>query len=242
MANSSANQDRWHCLEALSNSNASRTGHATHSQRNPAAVGLGAQPARPPIPPRPVNGNGNAYAGHQQQATHPGGSIANYRLLTSDVATTPPSAALSPQNIHRQPVPQSESDPAAVQLLDHSTHRPMPHHPKNHDANGYLGHEQQHRRGDETSPNSHPIRADVAPSPSRPGSSPNIPGWPTTAQEVGQTGKSTIIWRLIDIVLFLVSLLTIVMAIFAKTADRKAVDGYPEYQRLIGVTAVVSHC
>ena len=48
------------------------------------------------------------------------------------------------------------------------------------------------------------------------------------------------VWRLIDILLFLVSLLTIVMAIFAKIADRKAVDAYPGYQKIIGVTAVVS--
>lgn len=242
MTNSSANQDRWQRLETLANSNASSTGHATHSQRDPAAAGLLAQHAHAPIPPRPVNLNGNGYAGYQQQAARPGESIANYRPLTSNVATTPPSAPWSPQSIHRWPAAQFESDPAAVQLLDQPTHHPMSQHPVNHDANGYLGHEQRDRRPDETSTNRHPPRNNLATSPPEPGSSPNIPGWPATAQEAGQTGSSTVIWRLIDIVLFLVSLLTIVIAIFAKTADRKAVDAYPGYQRIIGVNAVVSHC
>ena len=112
--------------------------------------------------------------------------------------------------------------------------------PANQNVNGSLGHERRNERPDWASANGHLPSGDAQTGPSEPRPRHSIPGWPAAAQQVGQTGRSTVVWRLIDILLFLVSLLTIVMAIFAKIADRKAVDAYPGYQKIIGVTAVVS--
>jgi hypothetical protein len=239
MATSPTHQHRWQRLETLSNSNAFRTGHAAHSERDPAAAFLLAQPAHASISPRPVNQNGSAYTGHQQQHGRPSGSPANQSPLTNDMASnSPPPGSWSPHNIQYRPVSHSESDPAAFGLLPRPTHPPMPPQLVNQNINGSLSHEQNERL-DGASANGHPPSNDAETGPSGPRPLHSIPGWPTAAQEAGQTGKSTVVWRLIDILLFLVSLLTIVMASFAKIADRKTVDAYPGYQKIIGVTAVV---
>lgn len=68
----------------------------------------------------------------------------------------------------------------------------------------------------------------------------HVKDWPTEPRELGNPGKSTLIWRLIDMILSIVPLLIIIMAILATLADGKPVLEHPGYRTIIDVTSIVS--
>lgn len=67
-----------------------------------------------------------------------------------------------------------------------------------------------------------------------------VEGWPAEPRDVGKAGKSTLIWRLIDVIMIAIPVLIIIMAIFARLADGNVVLDHPSYRKIIDVTSIVS--
>lgn len=83
-----------------------------------------------------------------------------------------------------------------------------------------------------------PIRHSVSTDGTSKPSSVYIKDWPTAPRELGKAGKSTLIWRFIDIILSIVPVLVIALVALAGLADGKT--DHPDYSKIIAVTSIVS--